>query len=126
MKVLLDTHMLLWWLADDSRLPPEARRVIADPATEVQISAASTWEIAIKKSAGRLEAPDDLGGAMAEHAFDPLAITVEHALSAGSLPPHHRDPFDRMLIAQARAESLTLVTVDPAFAEYEVDLLPRR
>ncbi len=126
MKLLLDTHILLWWLADDARLPPEAHRGIADRATEVVISAATAWEIAVKRSAGRLDAPDDLPGALARHGFDPLAITVEHALSAGSLPLHHGDPFDRMLIAQAHLEGLTLVTVDPTFAEYGVDLLPRR
>ena len=126
MKVLLDTHILLWWLADDAHLPTEARLAIADPTTEIRVSAASAWEIAVKRSAGRLDAPDDLGDALAHHGFDPLAITVEHALAAGSLPPHHRDPFDRMLIAQAQTESLILITVDPAFALYEVGLLPQQ
>jgi PIN domain nuclease of toxin-antitoxin system len=125
-KVLLDTHILLWWLANDPHLPPEARGAITDPATEIRVSAASAWEIAVKRSAGRLEAPDDLGDALAHHGFDPLAITVEHALTAGSLPLHHRDPFDRMLIAQAQVESLILITVDPGFAHYEVDLLVRQ
>jgi PIN domain nuclease of toxin-antitoxin system len=122
-KLLLDTHILLWWIADQSDLPEEARHVIADPEMEVLVSAASAWEIAVKKASGRLEAPEDLELEVARHGFEPLAITFDHARSAGSLPLHHRDPFDRMLIAQARLESLTLVTVDRAFGRYGVDLL---
>jgi len=126
MKVLLDTHILLWWLADDPALPAAARRAIADVDATVVVSAATAWEIAIKKAAGRLDAPDDLLDALDANSFDTLAITAAHALDAGALPAHHSDPFDRMLIAQARAEEMTLVSVDPRFVDYDVDLLPRR
>ncbi len=126
MKVLLDTHILLWWLAEDPALPTAARDAIAGADTTVLVSAATAWEIAIKKAAGRLDAPDDLLDALDVNSFDTLAITAAHALDAGALPAHHTDPFDRMLIAQARAEELTLVSVDRRFADYDVDLLPRR
>ena len=126
MKVLLDTHILLWWLAEDPALPLAARDAIADADTTVLVSAATAWEIAIKMAAGRLEAPDDLLDALDANSFDTLAITAAHALDAGALPAHHTDPFDRMLIAQARAEQLTLVSVDHRFVAYDVDLLPRR
>ncbi|MHB8296258.1 MAG: type II toxin-antitoxin system VapC family toxin [Acidimicrobiales bacterium] len=124
MTLLLDTHILLWWLSDDPLLPAAARDAIGLPETEVLVSAATVWEIAIKKAAGRLEAPDDLVGAMGTSDFDTLPITVAHALAAGALPPHHLGPFDRMLIAQARADSLTLVSVDSRFPDYDVELLP--
>ena len=126
MKVLLDTHILLWWLAEDPALPLDARDAIANADTTVLVSAATAWEIAIKKAAGRLDAPDDLLDALDVNSFDTLAIIAAHALDAGALPAHHTDPFDRMLIAQARAEELTLVSVDRRFADYDVDLLPRR
>ncbi len=123
MKLLLDTHILLWWLADDRRLPPSAATAIGDGETFVAVSAASAWEIAIKKAAGRLEAPDELLEAIEANNFDALSISLAHALAAGALPPHHTDPFDRMLIAQARAERLTVVTVDARFSDYDVELL---
>ena len=123
MRVLLDTHILLWWLAGDPSLPVEAATVIAQPETEVIVSAASAWEIAFKKAAGRLAAPDDLPDALAANGFGTLAITTGHALLAGALPPHHTDPFDRMLIAQAQMERLTLVSVDRRFSGYDVQLL---
>lgn len=103
-----------------------AGQVIADSDTAVVVSAASAWEITIKKAVGRLDAPDDLLEALDANTFDRLAITAAHALAAGELPAHHDDPFDRMLIAQARMEGLTLVTVDERFAEYDVDLLTIR
>jgi PIN domain nuclease of toxin-antitoxin system len=124
MKVLLDTHTLLWWLSADPALPPIAAQVIADPDTVVAVSAASAWEIAIKKAIGRLDAPDDLPEVLRANNFDDLPITVAHALAAGALPAHHADPFDRMLIAQARLESLTLITTRGRFSDYEVPLLP--
>lgn len=123
MKVLLDTHMLLWWLADDERLPAMAAVTIADPDNEVVVSAASAWEISIKQAAGRLDAPDDLLDAVAANDFETLTITAGHAMAAGSLPIHHADPFDRMLIAQAQIEDLIIVTIDRRFSEYEVELL---
>ena len=124
MKVLLDTHILLWWLADDEHLPAGAAEAIADPDTEVVVSAASAWEISIKRAAGRLDAPEDLVNALAANDFGTFPITADHAMAAGRLPPHHADPFDRMLIAQAQIEGITLISVDSRFSKYEVDLLP--
>lgn len=124
MKALLDTHILLWWLADDLSLPPLAAQTIANPNIDVFVSSATAWEIAIKRAAGRLEAPGDLLGALDANNFESLSITVAHALAAGALPEHHSDPFDRMLIAQARTEALTLITVDHRFPEYDVEILP--
>lgn len=123
MTLLLDTHVLLWWLGSDPALPFLAREAISDPEMTVVVSAATAWEIAIKKASGRLEAPDDFREALEANDFGMLAITVDHALAAGTLPAHHSDPFDRMLIAQAQTEGLTLVSVDNRFAEYEVELL---
>ncbi len=126
MKVLLDTHILLWWLSGDEALPAHAAQIIADSGTVVLVSAASVWEIAIKKAVGRLDAPDDLLDALDANAFEALAITAAHAVAAGELPAHHADPFDRMLIAQARMEGLTLITADDTFAQYDVNLLPKQ
>jgi PIN domain nuclease of toxin-antitoxin system len=123
-SLLLDTHIVLWWLSDDPFLPQAAGEAIASPDREVLVSAATVWEIAIKKAAGRLEAPDDLLDAMGASDFETLPITAIHAVLAGELPAHHSDPFDRMLIAQARAETLTLVSVDSRFPQYDVQLLP--
>jgi PIN domain nuclease of toxin-antitoxin system len=123
-SLLLDTHILLWWLSDDPLLPTAAREAIASPEREVLISAATAWEIALKQAAGRLDAPDDLLEAVEANDFKTLPITAAHAVAAGALPPHHSDPFDRMLIAQARAESLTLISVDNRFPRYDVELLP--
>ena len=120
MNLLLDTHILLWWLADDPGLSEKQRSAIADPANVVYVSAASAWEIAIKKALGKLIAPSDLGAALIASELEQLPITVTHAEAVGELPPHHRDPFDRMLIAQAGVEDLTVVTGDPMFAQYEV------
>lgn len=123
MKVLLDTHILLWWLADDEQLPAPAAATIADPDTEVLVSAASAWEISIKQAAGPLDAPEDLLDAVAANYFETLPITADHAVAAGRLPAHHADPFDRMLIAQGQIEDLTVVSADRRFSEYEVELL---
>ncbi len=123
MNLLLDTHTLLWWLAGRP-LADDARDRIADAGTLVAVSAASIWEAAIKASLGKLRVPSSLADAVVDNGFEPLAISLAHAEAAGALPPHHRDPFDRMLIAQARAEGLTIVTRDPAFDAYEVAVLP--
>ena len=124
MRVLLDTHILLWWLADDPILPTRAGTVMRDETTEIVVSAATVWEIESKRAAGRLDAPDDLPAAMAASDMATLPITAAHAVTAARLPAHHGDPFDRMLIAQAQTEGLTLVSVDDRFPNYEVDLLP--
>jgi len=123
MKLLLDTCALLWWLSDDAQLGATARQAIARETNEVFVSAASAWEISIKKALGKLEAPADLAAALKRNYFLPLDITVSHALRAGQLPRHHEDPFDRMLIAQAQEERLTIVTHDPRFEPYKVQLL---
>lgn len=123
MNLLLDTHALLWWLADDGRLGVVAREAIADGDNLVSVSAVSAWEISIKKALGKLQAPDDLPGAIAECDLQPLSITLQHATLAGALPRHHDDPFDRMLVAQAIHEGLTIVTADQVFAAYGVGVL---
>jgi PIN domain nuclease of toxin-antitoxin system len=116
--LLLDTHALLWWLADDAQLPTSARRAIRNEAA-VHVSAGTVWEIAIKRALGKLDIADGWYQATFRD-FTELPITEEHARRAGELPPHHRDPFDRMLIAQALTEGLTVVTADPAFDAYAV------
>jgi PIN domain nuclease of toxin-antitoxin system len=123
MRLLLDTHALLWWLADEG-LNPQARDVIADPANLVAVSAASAWEISIKKALGKLSAPDDLEQQVQASGFIPLPITIAHGVAAGQLSRHHEDPFDRMLIAQAIAEGMTIVTHDKRFEDYDVTLVP--
>ena len=123
MRLLLDTHALLWWLADEG-LTDQARDAIADPANLVMVSAASACEISIKKALGKVSAPDDLERQVDESGFSPLPISIAHALAAGQLPRHHDDPFDRMLIAQAFAEGLIIVTHDKRFADYNAATLP--
>lgn len=124
MRLLLDTHALLWALSDDPRLSAEARHRISDPATDVVVSSASAWEISIKQALGKLDAPDDLADVIEAARMRPLPITVSHALLAGRLPRHHDDPFDRMLVAQAVLEGLILMTSDRRLNSYEVDVVP--
>jgi PIN domain nuclease of toxin-antitoxin system len=121
--LLLDTHVLLWWLADDPRLTPAMRAAITDPTTSVTVSAASAWEIAIKAALGKLSIPDDLVDQLEQHGFQALPITVEDGLAAGALPRHHDDPFDRMLIAQAVRRRFVLVTADRRLGDYDVRTL---
>jgi len=123
MRLLLDTHVLLWWLADDHRLSAEHRVLIADASNVVLASAMTIAEIAIKASLGKLEAPDDLLPTLETGGFDELPFESRHADLLRKLPWHHRDPFDRMLIAQAIAEQLTVLTADPHFTAYGVDLV---
>lgn len=123
MRLLLDTHVLLWWLADDRALRRAARAAIGAEDSDVFVSAASAWEISIKRALGKLKAPTDLEDQLGRGRIEPLPITVGHALAAGALPPHHDDPFDRMLVAQARTEDLVIVTRDPRFALYGVGTL---
>jgi PIN domain nuclease of toxin-antitoxin system len=114
---LLDTHILLWWLTESERLTKRARSTIAGAET-IFVSAASAWELAIKTSTGKLTTPDDLEEQMRENRFVELPVKVSHALHAAQLPRHHGDPFDRMLVAQAAVESLTLLTVDARLKVY--------
>ena len=121
-QVLLDTQVLLWWLSDDARLGPTSRASIADGDTRVLVSAASAWEIAIKRAIGKLDVPPDLEleSVLREEGFQALAIEIRHAERAGDLPALHRDPFDRMLVAQAGIEKLTLMTADADVRGYDV------
>ncbi len=123
MLLLLDTHAFLWWNADDRALGPRAREAIADPDNVVYVSAATAWEIAVKRRAGKLEAPGEIADWIRDDGFSDLAIEVEHAIASAELPEHHRDPFDRLLIAQARLEDLTLVTSDVEIVRYDVETL---
>lgn len=123
MRLLLDTHIALWWFsAETERIGPEAVGEITD-AEDVFVSAASAWEIEIKRALGKLDAPRDVAGAITASGFQALGIEIEHAIAAGRLPPHHSDPFDRMLVAQAQAENLILVTADSHIPSYAVRLL---
>lgn len=124
MRVLLDTHTLLWWLDGDARLSKRARAAIGDERTVCMVSAASAWEITTKarlgKLPGALEVAADISGCLRSQQFTPLDITIDHAQRAGGLPGEHRDPFDRMLIAQAAAENLPIVSNDEVFDRYGV------
>jgi PIN domain nuclease of toxin-antitoxin system len=128
MNLLLDTHVLLWWMADDPALGDRARDAVADPGNGVWVSAASAWEIAIKAGLGRLTLPgpvaEVLPAVLVDNDFSPLPITVEHGLRVSELPPVHADPFDRILIAQAITQTLTIVTAAAVFARYPVTILP--
>ncbi len=120
MTLLLDTHALLWWLDDPQLLSKAAHKAISNGKNTVYVSAAVVWEIAIKRSLGKLDAPHDLEGAMASNRFLPLPVTIPHALAVEMLPDHHRDPFDRLLIAQAQHEGFKLVSRDPHVPLYGV------
>lgn len=124
MRLLLDTHILLWWLADHPALPEQAKVLIADPANEVFVSPMSLWEIAIKAHLGRIAADvAAIRTAALASGFAPLPFTLEHAVAVAHLPDHHRDPFDRALLAQARVEPLHLITHDDLVAAYGGDVL---
>lgn len=123
-RLLLDTHIFLWWLNNDPKILNIAKH-IATPVNEVYISAATIWEISIKKALGKLKAPDNMDQIVEEKGFEKLPIKLLHGEKAGQLPifNNHKDPFDRMLIAQAQSEGLTLITNDTKFRPYEVSIL---
>ncbi len=123
MKLLLDTHVFLWWLRADRRLSRRFAAAIADPANQVLVSAASVWEAAIKAALGKLEVEGDLVEEIEANRFLEMPITGRHAQLAAALPRHHDDPFDRLLAAQARLESLHLATHDEVFQAYDVALV---
>jgi PIN domain nuclease of toxin-antitoxin system len=123
MQLLLDTHALIWWLSNDPTLSSQAYKAISNPDNVVFVSAASAWEIAIKKSLSKLEAPDDLAQQVERKRFTPLPISIEQALLVEKLPLHHQDPFDRLLIAQAQYLKLTIITRDRKFNAYDVNLI---
>ena len=116
MRLLLDTHTLIWWLTEDSSLPAAARKLIGSRNSQVLVSAVSAWEIATKVRLGRLDVAvnlaRDFAGYLSQHRFESLSISTEHGIRAGSLPGSHKDPFDRMLVAQAQIEGLTIVSND--------------
>ena len=124
MRLLLDTHTLIWWLTEDSSLPASARKLIGSRSSAVLVSAASSWEIATKVRLGRLEAAADLArdfsAYLAQERFESLSISTEHGIRAGSLPGSHKDPFDRMLVAQAQMENLAIVSNDVLLDGYGV------
>jgi PIN domain nuclease of toxin-antitoxin system len=122
LRLLLDTHTFIWW-ADDRPLATPAAAAIRSPDNEQFVSAASIWEAEVKVQLGRLELEFDLAAGWLAHGFEALPITFDHATAAGRLPPYHGDPFDRMLVAQAQLEGLTLVTRDPVFDSYAVSVI---
>jgi PIN domain nuclease of toxin-antitoxin system len=122
-SLLLDTHVVLWWLSDDPTLGDDIKNRL-DNEPDVYLSAATIWEVAIKQAAGKLPEPTGLPERIQESGFIPLPISFDHAIIAARLPMIHRDPFDRMLIAQAQFEDLTLVTRDENCQKYEVAILP--
>lgn len=127
MRILLDTHALLWWLEDSPRLSTRARELMARGGNELLWSAASSWELAIKASLGRIRTPAPVGRfvgrVVREEALSVLPIQQSHALRVAELPLHHRDPFDRLLVAQAQLERVPLLSVDEDLARYEVEVL---
>lgn len=125
MNLLPDTHVVLWWLGDDPTLGAAAREALADPRNTVYLSAVVVWEARIKQAVGKLDLPDDFEEVLDREPFVDLPVTARHAHALARLTLHHRDPFDRMLVAQAQCEELHLLTNDPAIAKYDVLLFGR-
>jgi PIN domain nuclease of toxin-antitoxin system len=125
--ILLDTHVWLWLNTSIEKIPPETLALLTDPDQDIFLSAASTWEIAIKHASGKLTLPVEpalyISSRIAENGIRPLPIRLGHSFQAAILPLHHRDPFDRMLIAQAQMEGMQLATADPMIAHYDVPIL---
>ncbi|MFJ6519415.1 type II toxin-antitoxin system VapC family toxin [Streptomyces griseus] len=122
MKLLADTHVVLWWLLDSPQLTDEIKELL-DTEEHAYVSAVTPWELAVKQALGKLDGPADLPERAANCQLRPLPVTADHGVRAGRLPAHHRDPFDRILVAQARAEGLTLVTRDKNIPLYDVPVL---
>jgi PIN domain nuclease of toxin-antitoxin system len=123
LKLLLDTHAALWWLSDDQRFGEQAARHLADETNQVLLSAAVVWEVAIKRSLGKLDAPGDLAPTLLGAGVQALTVSVDHAAAVEHLPWHHRDPFDRMLVAQALIEGAAVVSRDESLRPYGVTLI---
>ena len=122
MRVLVDSHVALWWLGTDASLGARCRELLRD-ADEVFFSSVTPWELGIKRAIGQLSFPDGLAGELADGGLVELPVSAAHAERAPDLPPHHRDPFDRMLVAQAQLESLVLVSADRALRPYDVEII---
>ena len=124
MRLLLDTHAVLWWLMDDPHLSPGARTAIADPANQLLVSAAIGYELAYKQRLGRLPAaPESLSRRLLKERLEVLPISLDHALAAAALPGPHRDPWDRIMMAQAVAERCHVITIDKVFSDYQIPVL---
>ena len=127
-RYLIDTHILLWWIFNDPKLNQNSRRIIQNPSNKILVSSASAWEIATKHRIGKLpeakELLEDYDGILQKARFDQLSITTAHALRAGLLPIQHRDPFDRMIMAQGELEQITVITYDPAFKTGLIEVIP--
>lgn len=123
MKLLLDTNAALWWLADDERISDEVARQLTDDTNQVLLSAVVVWEVAIKRSLGKLDAPPGLAPTLLAAGAQPLPVTLDHAAAVETLPWHHRDPFDRLLVAQAQTDGLTIVSQDESLVPYGVSLV---
>jgi PIN domain nuclease of toxin-antitoxin system len=123
LKLLLDTHAALWWLADDDRIGDDVARHLTDDSNQVLISAVVVWEVAIKRSLGKLEAPEAVGQTLIEAGAQPLPVTIEHAAAVERLPWIHRDPFDRLLVAQALSEDAAIVSRDEPLSQYGVSIV---
>jgi PIN domain nuclease of toxin-antitoxin system len=121
-KLLIDTHAALWLLDGDERLSSSADRMLTDTANEVLLSAAVVWEVSIKRSLGKLDAPDGFAGMLLDAGAAPLSVSIDHARAVRSLPWHHRDPFDRLLVAQAALEEAVIVSSDEKLQAYEVQV----
>lgn len=122
MRLLLDTHVVIWWLTDSAELAPDVKELL-DTEPAVYVSAVSPWEIALKQAVGKLHGPEDLAERVRDSQFNPLPVTAGHGVRAGRLPAHHRDPFDRVLVAQAQIEGMTLVTRDQYIPRYDVRVM---
>ena len=123
MNLLLDTHVVIWWLEANPTLAQTARQAIEIPSNLIFVSAVTAWEITVKKALGKLTAPDNLEAELTRHRFLPLPITIPHAVAVGKLPPIHQDPFDRLLAAQALVENLTLITRDDQLLKYGIPVI---
>lgn len=126
MRLLLDSHVIVWFAAANPVLAADVAAAIGDDGNSAVVSAASVWELEIKRAKGMLAVPQDAGPRLNAAGFSLLDVTLTHVVRAAELPSHHRDPFDRMLVAQAQAEDLTLVTADTALERYDVPLMPAR
>jgi len=123
LKLLLDTHAALWFLSGDTRLSENAKRQLTDDTNRILLSAAVVWEVAIKRSLGKLAVPAEYLSLLLDAGVQPLAVSIAHAAAVEQLPPHHRDPFDRMLVAQAGIEGASVVSRDDALRPYDVTLI---